>query len=107
MLTAYKNIIQYDLTLKNSANFKTLLEPFQAAVEKNKPYTDVFAETYVLLLLKLERETEAINFLYQWVIVYIIKTQSLFLILNLNNSLKTCVKGMLMRRERVESKLLY
>jgi len=30
---------------------------------ENKAYVDLFAETYVLL--KVEKETEAINFLYQ------------------------------------------
>jgi len=65
LLFVYRNILEFHNTVKNNGNFEILLQQFQSLMVQHKAYTDLFAETYVLLLLKLGKETEAINFLYQ------------------------------------------
>ena len=65
LLSVYRNILEFHNTAKNNGNFENLLQQFQSLMVEHKAYTDLFAETYVLLLLKLGKETEAINFLYQ------------------------------------------
>jgi hypothetical protein len=65
LLAVYRNILEFYNTGKNEENFEFLVEQFQRLMAENKAYVDLFAETYVLLLLKVEKETEAINFLYQ------------------------------------------
>jgi hypothetical protein len=65
LLAVYRNILEFYNTGKNEENFEILVQQFQRLMAENKAYVDLFAETYVLLLLKVEKETEAINFLYQ------------------------------------------
>lgn len=65
LLAVYRNILEFHNTGKNGGNFEILLQQFQSLIVEQKAYTDLFAETYVLLLLKVGKETEALNFLYQ------------------------------------------